>query len=330
MLHLAFMPWYREVAGEYFDTWGRDLRDRVTQHVYSRLPVGGPLPPGVWILGDLERMVGAQHHHACRLADRLSADPSRYTLLNHPRRVLGRYPLLRKLHAQGVNDFNVYRLDELDDDVRYPVFVRFDTDHGRTTSGLLPDRPALDAATRELMNTPKLRLLRKRVIVTELCNVVSDDGLFRKYSAMRIGEHLIPRHMLVGDGWLTKKPKIVTPDTVAEENEYIETFPHEAEIRRVFDLANIEYGRIDYSVKEGRVQVWEINTNPVIVPMPEQVDELRMDSQAASAERINRVFRELADRPHVENAPIHRPPLVSRLITDATRVLGYREQVWRA
>jgi D-alanine-D-alanine ligase-like ATP-grasp enzyme len=29
-------------------------------------------------------------------------------------------------------------------------------------------------------------------------------------------------------------------------------------------MAGIEYGRVDYTVHDGRLQIWEINTNPTI------------------------------------------------------------------
>jgi len=34
-------------------------------------------------------------------------------------------------------------------------------------------------------------------------------------------------------------------------------------LRRIFDIAGIDYGRIDYSLRDGAVETWEINTNPV-------------------------------------------------------------------
>ena len=40
--------------------------------------------------------------------------------------------------------------------------------------------------------------------------------------------------------------------------------PHAAWLARVFDLAGIEYGRVDYGVAGGVPQVWEINLNATI------------------------------------------------------------------
>lgn len=51
---------------------------------------------------------------------------------------------------------------------------------------------------------------------------------------------------------------------LAEEHDYVEKNPHEGRLREVFRLARIDYGRMDYGMLDGQVQVWEINTNPTI------------------------------------------------------------------
>jgi hypothetical protein len=49
-----------------------------------------------------------------------------------------------------------------------------------------------------------------------------------------------------------------------EELEYVKSNPHADVLRDVFRRARIEYGRMDYALLDGRVQVWEINSNPMI------------------------------------------------------------------
>jgi hypothetical protein len=49
-----------------------------------------------------------------------------------------------------------------------------------------------------------------------------------------------------------------------EEGDYVLTNPHGAVLRELFDLAKVGYGRIDYAVKDGRIQTWEMNLNPTI------------------------------------------------------------------
>src|SRR3546814_5695428 len=47
-----------------------------------------------------------------RIWRKLSSQDSSLRLLNHPLRACRRYELLRQLHQQGTNDFNVYRVAE--------------------------------------------------------------------------------------------------------------------------------------------------------------------------------------------------------------------------
>jgi hypothetical protein len=51
---------------------------------------------------------------------------------------------------------------------------------------------------------------------------------------------------------------------VLEELDYVTQNPHEQQLAKIFALAQVDYGRIDYSLKDGRVQTWEINLNPTI------------------------------------------------------------------
>jgi hypothetical protein len=54
-------------------------------------------------------------------------------------------------------------------------------------------------------------------------------------------------------------------EQIEEHLRYVETNPHRDQLEKVFELAGIEYGRIDYCVVDGRVQTFEINTNPTVV-----------------------------------------------------------------
>jgi hypothetical protein len=66
--------------------------------------------------------------------------------------------------------------------------------------------------------------------------------------------------------WQVKEADLLGEQFLRAELEYVETNPHEAEVREIFALARVDYGRIDYSFDaDGRMQVWEINTNPTLV-----------------------------------------------------------------
>jgi hypothetical protein len=67
--------------------------------------------------------------------------------------------------------------------------------------------------------------------------------------------------------WLVEgRFSLKTPEVLEKERRYMETNPHERELREIFRLARIDYGKIDYAILGNRLQVWEINTNPNIFP----------------------------------------------------------------
>src|SRR5690606_31029109 len=63
-----------------------------------------------------------------------------------------------------------------------------------------------------------------------------------------------------------KRPQSKQKDWVlAEDRRFRRRNPHRAELRQVFDLAHVDFGRADYGMYEGRLQIWEINTNPTVL-----------------------------------------------------------------
>ena len=49
-------------------------------------------------------------------------------------------------------------------------------------------------------------------------------------------------------------------------------------MRRIFDLAGLEYGRIDFSRASDGIRVWEINNNPTILDEPTLAIESRLEA----------------------------------------------------
>ncbi len=79
---------------------------------------------------------------------------------------------------------------------------------------------------------------------------------------------MIPRDLNVSRHWVSGGDFNRTPELLEKERRYFETNPHERELRKIFRLARIDYGKIDYAVLGDRLQVWEINTNPRIFTRP--------------------------------------------------------------
>jgi len=99
----------------------------------------------------------------------------------------------------------------------------------------------------------------------------SDDGLYRKYAAYIVGDRIIPADVIVEHDWHVKGNGIGAQDLVDAELDYIGADPHASQLKEIADLANVQYGRIDYALTDNRVVTWEINTNPFILWTKERV-----------------------------------------------------------
>jgi len=98
-----------------------------------------------------------------------------------------------------------------------------------------------------------------------------------------------------------------------EELAYVVENPHRDQLSRIRELAGVEYGRIDYSIRQGRVQPWEINLKPTIgrgrlrlpsgrvppelVPMRRQVKEVFYRGFQAALEALDTAAPEPVGRP---------------------------------
>jgi hypothetical protein len=244
---------------EYLRTVGRPLAGIIGVIPYEQLRLMRSLPVGVYLFSDIERLGGEEAETAAEAWQALSAAGVR--VLNHPTRSLRRYELLRTLHDRGINQHDVRRVIDLRRTDRFPVFIRRENDHNGTLSALLATQSELDA---ELARLEREGCYRDDLIITEFCDTAGADGVVRKYSAFRVADRIVPRHVLFSRRWHVKIVELVEPAYVAEELAYVETNPHQRELREIFDLARIEFGRIDYGLRDGRIQVWEINTNPIL------------------------------------------------------------------
>ena len=290
MIH--FFAWERELIDQFIGGWADDLRPMIRTISYRRLPLLGSLPKGSCIFADYERARSWTMSQARKLSARLRADPEPRVVLNDPAAYVPRFELLKTLSARGINHFHVCRPGAAGGPPRFPVFLRSEVDHCGPITGLLHSHDDVERALRQLSFRNRLR--RKHLMIVEYVHSAGHDGVFRKYSAMNIRGTLIPRHVLFSNNWVTKKPDLVTDATVEEEVAFLEQFPHRQQLAEIFNLAGVDYGRIDYGIRDGRIQVWEINTNPVLVPLRGILHPKRLPAQARSANAIANSLRALA------------------------------------
>lgn len=217
------------------------------------------LPLATYIFTDLDRLQPPTLHAAALRYRELRANGCR--VLNDPARGMKRFGFLRALNRAGVNGFDAYSVESLEQPVRWPVFLRLEGDHQRPVSGLLNSPEELDDAVRSAIDDG---CPRSALIIVEYAAEPVAPGIFRKLSVFRVGDRMLGYTCVHDDQWIVKYGKIgiATDDLYEEEYQFVATNPHGPAIRQAFALAGVEYGRADFGLVDGKPQIYEINTNP--------------------------------------------------------------------
>lgn len=240
--------------------YARESADAIRIVPFRVLPRVRSFGPGTFVFTDMDRVHHAGLAKLIRLADALAE--SGRPVLNHPRRALGRFPLLRRLHEAGINRFNVHRIHDWRSVTRFPVFIRREGEHGKSVTGLIENRPALQATVHALVS----RAHPPDLMIVEFGNVAEADGRYRKYASFRVGNRIYCQHCYASrDWWVKFSSSDLGEERKRELAAYVRSNPHSNQLMEIFDLAEIDYGRADYCVVDGRVQIFEINTNPTII-----------------------------------------------------------------
>lgn len=222
---------------------------------------------GLVVFSDIELLDGERRAEAAGLHARLADDRGRFRVWNNPSLSARRMDVLDTLAADGTNRFRAFRAGgALPADLRYPVFVRDEHEHTGALTGLLRDEAELNEALAGLR--AGTRREEEPLLAVEFLPYASADGFFRKYSIFRMGDHLVTKHVLFSDDWMLKTPdygRFVGEGWLKEEESFLNQCPEREQVKAIFDRFAVDYGRIDYAVVEGRVQVFEINTNPTLL-----------------------------------------------------------------
>jgi hypothetical protein len=217
------------------------------------------LPNATYVFTDFDRLSPSLLREVAGLYRRLRAAGLR--VLNDPARFRTRSGLLRLLHDAGINDFNAYRIEENVRPRRWPVFVRTEGDHDAPVSDLLDTWAQVEQAVHRAVQqgVPVSQLL-----VVEYAAEPVRPGLFRKLACYRIGGASVAHTCVHDETWLVKYGKlgIAGEALYADELRIVRENPYGPQLQRAFDLAGVDYGRMDFGLVGGRVQIYEINTNP--------------------------------------------------------------------
>lgn len=261
MIHFVTTPDEVFTMEDYLSVRGAALTTRVRIVEYERLAEWTDLERGTYVLSALDQLSpGMLRLVEAVVAQLEGSDGVRF--LNHPSRTLRRFPLLQTLSRLGRNEFRAERVTRDHQALRFPVFLRSERDHGGPVSPLLHSSRDVDSAiVRALARGFRL----DELLVIEFCDTADASGIVRKYGAFIVGDRVIPKNLAVSRDWMVKRQGTEEgPEFIEENVGYVVSNPHREALAEIFQLAGVEYGRIDYALKNGRIQTWEINLTPTI------------------------------------------------------------------
>jgi hypothetical protein len=242
---------------------------------YAQAQERRQFPRATYVFTDLDRLPTESLNASAQLYLQLRGQGVR--VLNNPARVLSRYGLLRALFRRGVNRFNAYRIEEGVMPRRWPVFLRTDGTH----EGPLPElygNPEVLKAGIESAIAQGLPL--SRLLIVEFMAEPARPGLYRKLSCFRIGPASVAHTCVHDTDWVVKLGKlgITPPDLYEDELRIVRDNPYGVAVAQAFETADIEYGRVDFGIVNGKLEIYEINTNPHIKLTVEHPSPTRIES----------------------------------------------------
>lgn len=217
------------------------------------------LPTGSYVFADLDRLGEEDTERAVVVWNTLANANDGIRLFNHPIRSMRRFELLRHLYEKNINTFNVYRLTDPAPVRRFPVFVRSEDDHSGSLTPLVHNVEELNDAIENLVTQGKSK---HNKIIVEYLDYKYEDGLYHKYSSIVIDSEIHFTSVGRSNHWIVKN----VPPQLGNELSGREYEHHQLKLKDIFKLARIDYGRIDYTIVGGKLQVFEINTNPYLWP----------------------------------------------------------------
>lgn len=281
----------------------------VRQEVYPLLFARRSFPRATYIFSDFDRLNFWQLECAAHLYRQLSAAGCR--VLNDPACALQRLPLLRRLHRSGINSFSAWPADEPEAVDRFPVFIRTKSAHRGNLTDLLGDSQAMHA---ELSRLVAAGYPVNDLIIVEYRAEPVVNEVFRKYSVYRLGNRYVAAPSVHERNWTAKMGEdgVAGAEGYAEDLITVRTNPHKETLQRAFEIAAIDYGRADFGLVDGRPEIYEINTNPMMHAAGSHPFADRAEALQISAEALHAGLQDLdtvSGGPKIRIAP---PPLLSK------------------
>lgn len=251
---------------------------------YRKLFSRWRLPRAVYIFTDFDRLHPWQIELAARLRQRLLEQGM--TVLNDPGRFVPRAALLKRLNREGINSFTCWLPVEGEMPERYPVFLRTIHAHRGIESDLLHNEAEAMAALEHALSNG--RVLCDLVFVEYAAEAQPDSGKFRKHACYGVNGTMIRALTVTDDGWVAKFGTIgaATEEDYAHDLAEHKNYPHEALMKRVFELSGVDFGRVDFGIVGGRPEIYELNCNPYIKWVQSHPSQTRLEADRIIREQL--------------------------------------------
>jgi hypothetical protein len=300
---------------EFFGVWGARVPAKLVY--YERLTRRREVPGAdVYVFTDLERLTPEGLRLTSELADTLGGPNSAARIVNHPREVLLRYEFMRTLHERGINPVGVHRALSVPADLRYPVFVRNEHEH-RVLTPLLESREGVE---QQLARFRANGVDPGALLLVEFVDVADEDGLYHRHVTHVIGDAIVPGYLAFGPNWEVKFGPFLEGERLDRQRASVLSAEHEPVVRKLAELACVGYGRFDYAVADGKIVVWELNTNPTLLLLPREMTPSVLEEMIPFADRLASAFERL-----VGESTGRRPPVRFRAPSEPLVVRPARE-----
>jgi hypothetical protein len=187
-------------------------------------------------------------------------------------------------------DSTPYRAEDGEAPTRWPVFLRTEGDHLSPFGELYQ---GLDELQRGIAGAIDRGIPVCRLLIVEFAAEPVRPGLYRKLASFRVGKATFAEVCVHDTQWIAKAGQkgIATDELYDDELRIVRDNPHGPDLAAAFDIAGIEYGRADFGLVGGNVQVYEINSNPTIGLGGDHPNASRMKSYQQFRENYTAALR---------------------------------------
>ncbi len=261
---------------------------------YGAAFVAKQLPRATYVFSDLDRLTPREIQRAAEIRRQLVLAGCR--VLSDPAVFVGRLALLRRLYSAGINRFTAYPAIPAPSPERWPVFLRMATGHEPPLRELFANPAELALGTTAALARGESP---EQLIVVEFSAVPLACGLWRKLSVYRVGDNLFADSCVHDRSWIAKigEDGIAPADVYADELRIMRENPYGQAMLRVFELAGVEYGRVDFGLVADRPSVWEINTNPMVEFLGDTLSPFRSETRRLFRDHYLTALAALDGRP---------------------------------